>query len=58
MTRENHPQMSEWAEVKEGYRTKTIKVGDCTVIMHRPILSDQEREKRERTVETALATIK
>lgn len=55
MTRENHPHMSEWAEVREGYRTKTIKSGDCTIVLHRPILSEKEREKRERIVETALS---
>ena len=36
------------------YRTKTIKVGTAVVTIHRPILSDQEREKAEDTVRTAL----
>lgn len=45
---------NEWTNIREGYRTKTIKIGDCTVVLHRPILSDKEREKRERIVETAL----
>lgn len=52
--REHPPEPSAWTNVKEGYRTKTIKCGDCTIVLHRPILSDKEREKRERIVETAL----
>lgn len=53
--RENRPEPSAWTEVREGYRTKTIKSGNCTIVLHRPILSDKEREKRERIVETALS---
>lgn len=49
------PEPTAWSEIREGYRTKTIKSGDCTIVIHRPILSDKEREKRERIVETALS---
>ena len=40
---------------KEGYETKILKVGNCTVRVHRPILDDQEKAKREATVIQALA---
>lgn len=39
----------------ETYRTKTIKVGDAVVRIHQPILSEQERLKREDTLKKALA---
>lgn len=35
--------------------TKTIKVGNCTVVIHRPVLTPEERDRRERAVEVALA---
>lgn len=35
--------------------TKTIKVGNCTVTIHRPNLTPEQRKTRERAVETALA---
>lgn len=38
----------------ETYQTKTIKVGNCIVNIHQPILSDQERRKREEHVVSAL----
>ena len=40
--------------IKEGYETKTIQVGNCTVRIHSPILDDQERAKREENVRDAL----
>ena len=40
--------------IKEGYETKTIQVGNCTVRIHSPILDDQERAKREEHVRDAL----
>lgn len=48
--------MSEsWATgYKEGYETKTIQVGNCTVRIHSPILDDQERARREEQVRDAL----
>lgn len=46
---------SEWTtDVRPGYRTKTIRVGNCIVTVHRPILSDSERKKAEDRVKTAL----
>lgn len=43
--------------IKEGYRTKTIQVGNCTATIHRPILDDQERARREEQVRDALRSL-
>ena len=44
-----------WATgIKEGFYSKTFQVNNCTVTVHRPILDDQERAKREEKVRTAL----
>ena len=40
--------------IREGYRTKTIRVGNATIEIHRPILTDEERSKRENQVKDAL----
>ena len=40
--------------IKDGYQTKTVQVGNCTVRIHSPILDDQERAKREEQVRDAL----
>lgn len=40
--------------IKEGYRTKVIRVGNATIEIHRPILTDSERSKREDQVKDAL----
>lgn len=40
----------------EGHRTKIIRVGNCTVRLHRPILSPEEQNKRENDVKLALIT--
>ena len=40
--------------IKEGCRTKVIQVGNCTVEIHRPILTEAERSKREDQVKDAL----
>ena len=40
--------------IREGYRTKTIKAGNATIEIHRPILTDEERSKRENQVIDAL----
>jgi hypothetical protein len=46
---------SEWTtEVHPGYRTKTIKVGNCTIEINRPILTPEEQKKREDQVIEAL----
>jgi hypothetical protein len=40
--------------IREGYRTKVIKVGNATVEVHRPILTPEEQARREETVIHAL----
>ena len=46
---------AEWrTDLREGYRTKTIRVGNATIEIHRPILTDEERTKRESQVKDAL----
>ena len=46
---------SEWAtNVHEGYRTKVLKVGNCTIEINRPILTPEEQERRENQVIEAL----
>lgn len=40
--------------IREGYRTKTIRVGNATIEIHRPILTEEERSKRENQVMDAL----
>lgn len=37
------------------YRTKTVVVGNVAVTIHRPVLSDKERERVENVVRTALS---
>ena len=50
--------MDEWVtDQKEGYRTKTVQVGNCTVRVHRPILDDQDRARREDQVREALRAL-
>lgn len=39
----------------ETYRTRTIVVGNCTINIHQPILTNKERLEREEMVKTALA---
>ena len=39
---------------EEGYRTKIMQIGNCTVRVHRPILDDEERARREEEVRDAL----
>lgn len=46
---------SEWTtNVHEGYRTKVIKVGNCTVEINRPILTPEEQRRAEDRVIEAL----
>ena len=40
--------------IKEGYETKTVQVGNCTVRIHSPILDQAERERREEEMIDAL----
>ena len=42
--------------VHDGYRTKVIRVGNCTVEINRPILTPDEQAKREESVIQALKT--
>ena len=47
--------MNDWAtDIRPGYRTKTIQVGNATIEIHRPILTDDERRKQEENVTHAL----
>jgi hypothetical protein len=47
--------MTEWqTDVREGYRTKTIQMGNCTIEIHRPILTPDEQRKREKQIIDAL----
>ena len=43
--------------IREGYRTKVIQAGNATIEIHRPILTDGERIKRENQVKDALRGI-
>ncbi len=46
---------TEWrTDVHEGYRTKVIKVGNCTVEVNRPILTPDEQKRREDRVIEAM----
>lgn len=46
---------TEWTtDINPGYRTKIIKVGNCTIEINRPILTAEEQAKREETVKQAL----
>ena len=50
---------TQWEEDSHpGYRTKTLKRGNCTIVVLRPILTEPERVKREREVENVLARCK
>ena len=45
----------EWrTDVHEGYRTRVMKVGNCTVEINRPILTPEEQKKRENQIIEAL----
>lgn len=47
--------MSNWTtDARPGYRSKTIKSGNCTIIIHRPVLTKEETAERERQVLSAL----
>ena len=50
--------MDDWGTgIRPGYRTKVIRVGNATIEIHRPILQDEERNKRENQVVDALKGI-
>ena len=45
----------EWrTDVHEGYRTTVVKVGNCTVEVNRPILTQDEQKRAEERVIEAL----
>lgn len=46
---------SEWkTDIRPGYRTKVVRVGNCTVEINRPLLDAAEQAKREEQVRQAL----
>ena len=46
---------SQWAtNVHDGYYTKIIKVGNCTIEVNRPILTPEEQARAEARVIEAL----
>lgn len=46
---------SEWVtDIYPGYKTKTIKVGNATVEINRPILAPEEQARREARVIEAM----
>lgn len=46
---------SEWkTDVHPGYRTKVVKVGNCTVEINRPLLDAAEQAQREEQLKRAL----
>lgn len=48
---------SEWVtDIHPGYRTKTIRVGNATIEINRPILAPEEQARREEQVKQALAS--
>ena len=49
---------AEWVTgIKDGYETKEIRVGDCLVRIHSPILGAEEKALREKEVEAALGSL-
>ena len=46
---------SEWrTDINPGYRTKTIRVGNATIEINRPILAPEEQARAEAAVKQAL----
>ena len=46
---------SEWrTDVHDGFRTKIIHLGNCTVEINRPILTPDEQKRREKQIIEAL----
>ena len=39
----------------EQYHTNTYRYGNATVVVHRPVLDEKERRRRETAIKTALA---
>ena len=50
--------MDEWrTDICPGYASKTYKRGNCTIILHRPIMTAEETAARERQVKEALEAV-
>ena len=52
--------MEKWTIVKKDgkdYRMKTLTHGNATINIYRPILTEQERKKREKEIMETLARI-
>lgn len=45
--------MQKWTQ-SDGYQVKTIRFGDATICVRRPILPNQEYQRREGSVRNAL----
>ena len=46
---------SEWrTDIREGYRTKEMKIGNVIATVHRPILSAEERKRIEDQVRISM----
>ena len=46
---------NEWrTDVHEGYRTRTVRIGNCTCEINRPILTPEEQKRREQQIIEAL----
>ena len=45
------------SESRPGYQEKTLRHGNATITVYRPILSTQERETREKATVAALSPI-
>ena len=45
------------AGYREGYETKEIQVGNCTVRIHSPILNAEEQSQMEKDIEEALKSL-
>lgn len=49
---------NQWKHIRPGYRTKTVKGDGFTVIIHRPELTPDTYQRREKEVLRALAHMK
>ena len=47
--------MADWqTNVHDGFRTRFLQYGNCTIEINRPILSEEEQKRREKQVMEAL----
>ena len=54
LTSLHHMQPNEEVQMAEWTQTKTLQYGNCTITIHRPVLTAPERAKRERQVQDVL----